>query len=49
VKFVGNYLLAAVSRKKVTSINVYDLSDGSLIMSLKGHRGVIYKLDVTPN
>ena len=46
---MGNYLLAACSRKKTTIIKVFDLANGEHMMSLRGHRGVIYHMAVTPN
>jgi hypothetical protein len=44
LKFIGNYLFAACSQKKNTIIKVFDLANGEQVMTLKGHRGVIYKL-----
>ncbi len=49
MRFVGNYLLAACSKKKTTVIQVFDLANGALVMSLRGHRGIIYRMEVTPN
>jgi WD40 repeat protein len=46
---VGNYILAAVSERKTTSINAYDLAEGEHIMVLRGHRGVIYSMEASPN
>lgn len=49
VKFIGNFLMAACSKKKITIIKVFNLANGEHIMSLKGHRGVIYKIESTIN
>ena len=49
LKFIGNYLLAACSKKKNTVIKVFDLGSGEHVMNLKGHRGVIYTMQTTQN
>jgi WD40 repeat protein len=47
VRFIGNYLYAACTGRKNTHIKVYSLEKGELVMTLKGHRGVIYKMEPT--
>lgn len=47
LKFVGNFLLAACSRKKMTVIKVFDLGNGEHVMSLRGHRGIIYQMETS--
>ena len=49
MKFIGNYLYAGCSSKKNTFIKVFNLDKGEHVMTLKGHRGIIYKIDSTPN
>lgn len=49
VKFLGNYLFAAVSNRKYTTIKGFNLENGEEVMALKGHRGVIYDMQTIPN
>lgn len=46
---MGNYLIAACSKKKTTILKVFDLNNGEHIMSLRGHRGVVYDMKTTTN
>ena len=49
LKFIGKRLFAACSSKKKTSIKVYSLENGEHIMTIKGHREMIYTIDSTKN
>lgn len=47
LRFIGNYLFAACTARNYTLIKAYSLENGELTMTLKGHRGVIYKMEAT--
>ncbi len=49
VKFVGNFLFAACSTAKYTCIKVFALENGEKVMTLKGHRDIIYSMASTLN
>jgi len=44
-----DYLFAAVSNRKYTTIKGYNLANGEQTMTLKGHRGIIYDMQTVPN
>lgn len=47
--FIGNYLFCACPNKKHTCIKVFSLEKGEKVMTIKGHREMIYSMSVTNN